>query len=185
MKKYKCLIKQIYQKSEFSIIPIRFSDRYRILKWRNEQIYHLRQSKILKKEDQDLYFSNVINKTFEENNPSQILFSFLKNDKCVGYGGLVHINWIDSNAELSFLIDTKLQITSFEEFWTNYLDLIESVAFEDLNLHKIYTYAFDLRENLYRVLEKNKYNLECRYKEHIFYENKYIDVVVHSKINSN
>lgn len=183
MNRYQCLNKQIYQNSEFSIVPIRFSDKYEILKWRNEQIFHLRQSKILTKEDQDFYFSNVINKLFEEIKPTQILFSFLKNGKCVGYGGLVHINWIDYNAEISFLIDTKLQNDSFDEFWTNYLELIELVAFEDLRLHKIYTFAFDLRENLYKVLEKNKFNLECRFKEHILFENKYIDAVVHSKIN--
>ena len=185
MNKYICLNKQIYQNSEFSIIPIRFSDKYKILKWRNEQIFHLRQSKILTREDQDFYFSNVINKIFQEINPTQILFSFLKNGKCVGYGGLVHINWIDSNAEISFLIDTKLQNDSFDEFWTNYLELIELVAFEDLRLHKIYTFAFDLRKNLYNVLERNKFNLECRFKEHIFFENTYIDAVVHSKINTN
>jgi hypothetical protein len=34
-----------------------------------------------------------------------LLFSFLKNGECIGYGGLVHINWIDQNAEISFMID--------------------------------------------------------------------------------
>ena len=40
---YACLSRQIYKNSDFSLVPIRNEDRYKIMKWRNEQIYHLRQ----------------------------------------------------------------------------------------------------------------------------------------------
>ena len=49
MRLYKCLAKQKYTLNEFQIVPIRNEDRYDIMKWRNEQIYHLRQSKPLDK----------------------------------------------------------------------------------------------------------------------------------------
>lgn len=45
------------------------------MKWRNEQIYHLRQAKPLTKEDQNAYFENVVAKLFEDDHPNQILFS--------------------------------------------------------------------------------------------------------------
>jgi hypothetical protein len=54
-------------------------------------------------------------KLFEQQQPSQLLFSFLENDKCIGYGGLVHINWIDSNAEISFIMNTQLEKDRFQE----------------------------------------------------------------------
>ena len=53
MNSYKVLKKQLFSLNEYSIIPIRYEDRLSILKWRNEQIYHLRQDKLLTKNDQD------------------------------------------------------------------------------------------------------------------------------------
>ena len=103
MNSYKVLKKQLFSLNEYSIIPIRYEDRLSILKWRNEQIYHLRQDKLLTKNDQDYYFKNVVNRLFNQQRPNQLLFSFLKENLCVGYGGLVHINWVRKNAEISFV----------------------------------------------------------------------------------
>jgi len=164
---YKILTEQQFKSGEYSIVPIRSEDRYVIMNWRNEQIYHLRQSKPLTKEDQDRYFDYVVSQLFEQEKPNQILFSFLSNDICVGYGGLVHINWIDKNAEISFLINTDLEKDFFNEFWKIYLSLIEKVAFDELSLHKIYTYAYDLRPHLYVVLEDCGFNKDAVLKEHI------------------
>ena len=183
MKFYKILNKQVYKEGIYSLVPIRLEDRFDIMKWRNEQIYHLRQNEPLTIEDQNRYFDTVIRKLFEQDKPSQLLFSFLENDKCIGYGGLVHINWTDKNAEISFIMATELEEKKFEENWINYLKLIEQVAFENIKLHKIYTYAFDLRPNLYRVLERANYNEKVRLKEHCLFQDKFIDVIIHSKIN--
>jgi len=168
----------------FSIVPIRFEDRMDILKWRNEQIYHLRQAQILTIEMQDHYYDNTISKLFAQEQPDQILFSFMKDNVLVGYGGLVHINWIDKNAEISFIMKTELEKDSFDFFWMNYLFLLQKVAFDDLQFHKIFTYAFDLRPHLYKTLEKAGFNEETRLKEHCLFDGKFIDVVIHSKINN-
>lgn len=179
---YNVLSKQEFSNGNFSIIPIRYEDRFDIMKWRNEQIYHLRQNKPLTIEDQDNYFNNVVDKLFCEVQPNQILFSFLEKGICIGYGGLVHINWIDKNAEISFIMDTALEENKFQTYWRNYLTLIEKVAFEDLKFHKIFTYAFDLRPHLYDVFLSAGFKEETRLKEHCFFENKFIDVVIHCKI---
>lgn len=181
-KNYKCLTRQSYSKGIYEIVPIRVKDRFSIMKWRNEQIYHLRQINLLTKEDQDKYFKEIVFNLFTHKNPDQILFSYLEDKKCIGYGGLVHINWIDMNAELSFVMDTSLEKDHFEVHWRNYLGLIEEVAFEELRLHKIYTYAFDLRPRLYSALSKSGFELEARLKQHILFGEKFIDVVIHSKL---
>lgn len=153
------------------------------MQWRNEQIYHLRQINLLNKENQDKYFDNIVNRLFNETRPDQVLFSYLQNDICIGYGGLVHINWIDRNAEISFLLNTKLELDFFEFHWNNFLILIEKIAFSDLNMHKIFTYSFNLRPRLYTVLNKNQYKEEARLKEHVIIDNKPHDVLIHSKFN--
>jgi len=177
------LQKQTFSIGDFSIVPIRFQDRLKIMNWRNEQLYHLRQQTVLTKDSQDHYFSTVISRLFETKKPSQLLFSFLEKDKCIGYGGLVHISWTDKNAEISFIMDTSLETTSFKTHWITFLKLIEKVAFQELDFHKIYTYAFDLRPHLYPVLEHSGYIKEAVLKAHFFYDSLYKDIVIHSKKN--
>lgn len=184
MNSYKILNKQTFSSGKYSIVPIRMEDRYAIMKWRNEQIYHLRQHKILTKVDQDKYFDTTVDRLFKIDHPDQILFSYLENGICIGYGGLVHINWIDKNAEISFLINTELENDSFLEHWTFFLELIEDVAFDELRFHKIFTHAFDIRPLLYEALKRAMFREEARLKEHCLFDNKFIDVVIHSKINN-
>jgi len=185
MNTYKVLNKQIFTLNGYSLVPIRLEDRYDILKWRNEQIYHLRQVRPLTKVEQDTYFENVVAKLFEQDKPSQILFSFLEDGFCVGYGGLVHINWIDKNAEISFVMNSALEKDFFKFHWKSFLQLLEQVAFCELGFHKIYTYAFDIRPNLFEVLSELNYLEEAILNEHVLINGNYANIRIHSKINNN
>jgi len=181
-KQYKVLRQNTYIQDEYSIVPIRYEDRLEIMKWRNEQIFHLRQADPLTEHKQNNYFNTIVQDLFEQAKPHNLLFSFLKGDECIGYGGLVHINWVDKHAEISFILETDLQELFFERLWTIYLKLIEQVAFIELKFHKLFVYAFDLRPHLYDVLQKNNYFLDAVLKDHCLFEGNFIDVVIHSKI---
>ena len=183
MPNYICLQHQEQHLGDYSIVPLRYEDRFSIMKWRNEQIYHLRQARPLTEDDQQRYFDNVVSKLYDNPKPDQILFSYLEKGVCIGSGGLVHINWIDHNGEISFIMDTRLESEHFAEHWSNYLTMLKAVAFDDLGLHKIYTYAFDLRPHLYTMLEANGYKREATLKEHCLFNGEYKDVVLHSLWN--
>lgn len=181
--RYKVLTSQVVSNGTYSLVPIRMDDRYDIMRWRNEQLYHLRQTQPLTCEDQDRYFSTIIAGLFEQEKPNQILFSYLEGDKCIGYGGLVHINWTDKNAEISFVMETRLEKEDFVFHWFTFLLLIKSIAFKELQFYKIFTYAFDLRPNLYPILLNSGFREEARLKSHIFFQNKYIDALIHTCFN--
>ncbi|MEQ8217965.1 MAG: GNAT family N-acetyltransferase [Arenibacter sp.] len=181
---YKVLNNQIFSNGKYAIVPIRMEDRHMIRKWRNEQIFHLRQNKVLSEEDQDNYFNTVVASLFSQEHPSQILFSYLDGDTCIGYGGLVHINWVDKNAEISFITNTAIKNEQYEFHFSNFLSLIDEVACIELGFHKIFTYAFDVRPDIYPMLEKNGFNREAVLKEHCFFNGGFKDVIIHSKFNS-
>ena len=136
----------------------------------------------LTKNDQIKYFNTTINSLFNINNPEQLLFSFLCNDKCIGYGGLVHINWSEKKAEISFIMDTQFEKLYFEKYWSIFLRLIEEVAFKDLNFKNIFVYAFDLREHLYGVLSKNGFIFKSRINKAYKFKNLLYDVVIYNKL---
>lgn len=180
---YKTLKKNFYKKDKFKLIPIRYEDRYDIMNWRNEQLYHLRQKKKLTKILQDNYFQEEVKTIFNHPKPKQLLFSMLKNDKLIAYGGLVHIDWDNRGAEISFVIKTKLEKINFKKYWGLYLEILNEIAFDELNLNKIYVYAYDIRKKLYNILEKKDFILEARLKNHVLIENQFKDVIIYSKFN--
>ena len=169
----------------YKLLPIRYKDRYDIMRWRNDQIYHLRQKKKITSKEQDLYFKNVLFEEFNLEQPKQILFSFLKNDRLVGYGGLVHINWELKDAEISFLMKTDLEKKSFLKLWSIFLKLIEIVAFEKLGLYRLYTYSFNLRPKLYDILKGMSYIEECKHKSIYKHKNKLVDAIINAKYSDN
>jgi len=183
MRCYKALNNQTHSTGNYKITPIRNEDRYDILKWRNEQIYHLRQNSLLSKIDQDNYFDNTISSLFKIDFPNQILFSFFLNDKLIGYGGLVHIDWENKSAEISFLMNTSDEKLFFKAHWSNFLSLIEIIAFNELNFKKIFVFAFDVRKHLYPVLTDNKYLLtEIKSNYYTLNSNK-LDALIYTKNN--
>lgn len=181
---YKSLSKNEFRLEDYKIVPIRFEDRSSIMEWRNEQIYHLRQTRPLTIEDQNQYFINTVALLFEQTQPTQLLFSYLKNEICIGYGGLVHINHTDKNAEISFIMNTTCESLEFHKNWGIFLELLQQVAFEELKLHKIYTYAFDLRPHLYEAIEAKGFLKEAVLKDHCYFDGIFKSVVIHSKINA-
>lgn len=179
---YKCLSKQEFTQGKYKLVPIRDEDKYAIMQWRNEQIDILRQKEPLTKEKQEWYFSNVVDKLFEQETPNQLLFSFLENEILIGYGGLVHIDWESKNAEISFITATERNEdkNQFTNDWNSYLNVLKKVADLDLGFNKIYTYAYDIRPRLFQVLISSNFVEEARLKDHISIDNKLHDVVIHS-----
>jgi len=181
--RYKCLTQNEFELGKHKIIPIRYIDQREIMKWRNDQMYHLRQNSKLTEEDQDYYFHKVVGPLFSKEKPTQLLFSYLKNEELIGYGGLVHINWVERTAEVSFIMKTSLEKDEFDLHWSSYLTMIKKIAFEELKFQNIFTYAYDLRPFLYPTLEKNNFKLKIHLKDEIEIDEKKIDVFIHECIN--
>lgn len=182
LRNYKKISKTLFKEGNYALTTIRDEDKYDILKWRNEQIDILRQDHLLTKEQQENYFKNTIDKLFEQDYPTQYIFSFFENDNLIGYGGLVHIDWENKTAEISFLTETSRNGDKeiFINDWKIYLSLVKQVADKYLNFKAIYTYAYDLRPNLYIALESSGFNETKRVKNHVVINGESKDVVIHS-----
>jgi len=137
---------------------------------------------VLTDEQQLQYYNNVIKPLYEQDCPNQLLFSFLYKNSIIGYGGLVHIDWESKRAEISFLLETSRNADAvvFQQDFEGYLSLIKQVAFDELELKKINTEAYDIRDYLYPPLEKSGFVEEARLKAHNFINGKWRDTVFHS-----
>ena len=99
----------------------------------------LRQTITLTTKDQLNYYNKIIKKSFYVDKPNMILFSFLLDKNCIGYGGLVHIDWDLKRAEISFINNTNRSKTKiiYQKDLSIFLKLISNVAFSDLKLNDL------------------------------------------------
>ena len=181
LKQYSFLTNNKISFRKYSITPLRKRDIQKIRKWRNEQINILRQQIPLTKEIQFRYFANTIEKSFYKNKPDIILFSFLHDGHCIGYGGLVHMNWNSKRGEVSFVsntIRTKSKIIYQKDF-SIFLKLLCKISFDDMDLNKLTTETFDIRPWTIEVLEKIGFELEGKLKQHVNIKGKYVDSLIH------
>lgn len=179
-----CLKNQKFEYQSYSIIPIQKEHIESIRCWRNNQIEILRQDSPITKKQQESYFNKKIWPSMLEKKPSNILMSFLHKDKLIGYGGLVHISWINFRAELSFLLDNNRcndNLVYYKDFLT-FLVLIKKMAFSDLGLHRLFTETFDRRNYHIMILEEFGFKKEGIMKDHIKEKNNYFNSVIHGMI---
>ena len=181
METYKCLKSLKYEDDDYSIVSLREQDIYKIKDWRNAQMDVLRQNKKLTDNDQEIYFKQAILPTFSQNYPKQILFSFLKSKKCIGYGGLTNIDWESKRGEMSFLVDKEL--TKNDEIYTNlfisYIKLLKIVTFEELKFNRLFTETFDIRPLHISILETCGFHFEGKMKQHVLINDKFVDSLIH------
>ncbi len=178
---------QTYSLDDYTITPLRFQDITLIRKWRNSQIIVLRQKKPLTVKQQLSYFKTVIKKSFNSKKPEVILFSFILNKSCIGYGGFVHIDWEYQRAEVSFVLDTER--TKHEKIYRKefsiFLKILLDIAFEEIKFNKLTTETFDIRPITLDILNKNKFKLEGRLKKHVKIENHFYDSLLHGILRAN
>lgn len=167
---------------DYSLRPVDWADREQIRHWRNSQLDVLRQVDSLTASDQDAYFTNLVLPQFSQRYPAQFMFTFLHAQELIGYGALVHINWNDLRAEVSFL--TPLERHDPEMFrsdWKNYLSLLRPLA-RNLGLHKLTTETYAFRHNLIPILEEEGFEPEGLLIDHHLVDGVFTNSYVHGLI---
>ena len=171
-----------YHLNEYCLVPLREEDIELIRKWRNEQIDILRQNKEISVSEQNQYYKISIKKSFHVNKPQIILFSFLSLNKCIGYGGFVHIDWKKYSAELSFILDTKRikNIKKYEKEFSIFLKLILKLNQEQIKFKKIFTETYDIRQKHVKILEKMNFKYKKRNRDFKKIDGEWVDSLIHT-----
>jgi len=184
--KYICLKSDSFVDKEFEIRPISINDIEEIRLWRNKQMDVLRQKKIITSSEQMAYYNNVLLPTLSQQFPTQIIFSYFKNNILIGYGGLVHISWEDKRSEMSFLLNPNLiyNESQYEQYFLKFIDFMKIINFNELRFHKLFTETYSHRTFHINILIKAGFELEGVLRDHIVINNVYINSLIHSIIKN-
>ena len=113
--------------------------------------------------------------------PGQHFICLTLNDNLIGYGGLVHINWTSMVAEMSFLLETlrTKNKKNYQNDMKNFISILISIAFDELNFKKITTESFNFRKKTIEVLNDSNFKIDKNANTHLGKQNS----VFHSIIN--
>lgn len=177
------LTKPHYTLNGLEFRPISPRDIQKIRIWRNSLIEVLRQTENISWLAQRRYFAKHVFNQFTSPKPDQILFGIFLEDVLLGYGGLVHLDWIKSHAEISFLLNPVVNETSdkYEELFLSFLEVIEYVAFVELKFDRITTETYEFRKKHLEILERFGMRLEGVLHNRIELKDLHFDSILHSK----
>lgn len=169
------------QDRELTLRAVQPGDIEAIRRWRNDQMDVLRQSAVITPEAQRRYYAEHIWPSKTSLQPPQILLAIDRHDQLIGYGGLVHIAWAYRRAEISFLMDPKFEQDGplLTEYFTRFLRLLQTLAFEDLSLQRLTTETYAHRARHIQALEAAGYRLEGRLESHVLVEGRPCDALIH------
>ncbi|WP_349305900.1 GNAT family N-acetyltransferase [Clostridium swellfunianum] len=102
-------------------------------------------------------------------------------EEVIGTAMLFKFDKEASKAEVGYVFDKDCW---GKGYGTETVALMSSFAFETLKLHKLYGNVVDTNLGSARVLEKNGFVLEGRFKDHYFIEGKYYDGLYFGRIES-
>ena len=165
----------------YELVPLRYEDIFQVADWRNAQMEVLRQKEVLTKEMQEQYYEDVVLPSLERDRPSLVLFSFLCEGQCIGYGGLVYIDWDAMRSEVSFLVDPQRakEPSVYGSDFSNYLKLIKRYAFTELGLNRLFTETFSFRKEHIVILEQEGFLKEGCLRQHVSVRGSLEDSLMH------
>jgi len=150
--------------------------------WRNIQEFrrNFREVRELNMANQEKWFERSC-----VSNPNDFMFIIerLRDNKPIGAGGLLYINWIIRSADFSFYIGENNAYIDNEGNAEEAASLLINYGFKNLNLHKIWMelYEFD-KVKLDFFTEKFRFKTDGKLRDNCFDDGKYYNSFIISLI---
>ena len=180
---YKILKKTKYFLDKIEFSEIREQNIEAIRKIRNSQIEILRQKKNISKKEQVKYFNKDIFSAYKLKKPKNILLGMTVSNIFVGYCGLTHIDWDVKKAEISFIVNNKINKNKKKLvfYFNNAIKILEKILFNELKFNKIFCETYSFRQEMIQALKDNDYVVEGILKDNIKIKKKYYDSIFTGK----
>lgn len=148
------------------------SDLTQLRDWRNDDRlrHYFRGSRLLNMVNQHDWLGHI------SSSPEVEMFGIEADEVLVGTCGLCYINWVYRTAEVSVYVAPHLWVTGIA---IQALRLLQRKAFEEFNLHRLWTEVYEFHLAKITLLEQYGFVLEGRLREHTFKSGRYYDSLMY------
>lgn len=166
-------------KDRVGLRAIENGDLEQLRQWRNDPEYRIyfREHREISAEAQLHWFENVVLPC-----KNSYMFSITFDDELVGCAGLVYVDTINRNADLSIYIG-KDRLYIDDEIAPKAANLLIEYAFQELNLHKLWTEVYSIDNKKQHFFEKIlNFEKEGVLSQHHYTCGKWVDSIFYGRI---
>jgi RimJ/RimL family protein N-acetyltransferase len=159
-------------------------DLPRLRDWRNRPHYKkfFREYRELNMSSQRKWFESVVN-----SDHATVMFGIveIETTELVGVCGLCYINWVHRHADLSLYIgkDDLYIDTGSDGFSWRALDVLFRHAFDELNLHKVWSEIYDFDAKKHELFSRYGFHQDATLRDNCFFGGRYHDSHVFSLLS--
>jgi len=156
--------------------PIEPEDLPLIQKWINDPEIRILEGEVLPKSmaNEKQWLENI----YKDKSRVWFVVALKNNDKTIGDGGFLRIDYIWRAADLSIMIGKKGEWS--KGYGTEAIRLLLKYGFEFLNFHRISLGVFDFNKRAIHAYEKAGFKKEGVLRDGYYCDNKYHDVIMMS-----
>lgn len=158
--------------------PVRKSDLEMLLRWFNDQevTQYLQQYLPMTELGEEKWIEDLCLSRRNTDIVFVIEVDESEGTKAIGTCGLHHINWKDRDVDFGIAIGEK-------KYWsrgygTEAMTLLAEYGFEELNLHRISSAAYDFNERSIKAQQKVGFQIEGCVRSAIFKKGKYRNKII-------
>ena len=100
----------------------------------------------------------------------------------IGYGGIVHIDWVNLRGEVSFLLETSRTYDhqNYARELNIFFSLLKELAFKFLKLEKLTTESYANRPFHIEAIENSGFLREGVLRQHVLLDGNWVDAILAS-----
>mgnify|MGYP006292502847 CR=1 FL=1 len=125
--------------NDYRLAAMRQADCQLMREWRNQQRARLHQPHVITLGEQNLYYRNFIQPSFDHYRPPRIALSLLLRGECLACGLLEDVDWLHTRARcrMVFATERRESPATYQTEAAIFLRLILRMAFEQAGLSRI------------------------------------------------
>lgn len=168
---------------KIALRAIEEQDLEQLRDWRNQPHYrkNFREVRELGMYNQRAWLTKM------NQSPNDYMFAILneQNEKLIGAGGLLYIDWILRSADFSIYIGENDEYLKSEPYGGDAVKALLSYGFNILNMNKIWMelYEFDTAKIQFFTGELS-FHIDGKLRQNCFYNGKYYDSLIISMLSS-
>lgn len=163
--------------NRLSLRSVEEEDLKQLRDWRNNAEFrrHFREHRELNMRQQQVWFEEKVVK-----DDSTLMFSIRRNedDELMGCCGLVYIDWVHRNADLSLYIGWDDVYIDTQGYADESVNLLLDYGFMVLGLHKIWTELYEFDEKKKKLFDRFGFKQDGVLRQNYWSDGKWWDSII-------